>query len=88
MTLPLVLGVAALVVYLVLKLLNRTTTPKIPGLPAVPGLPFVGSLFDIGECHARKAQEWAQTYGPVFQVRLGNRVCTTCPDPSQTHTPY
>ncbi|KAA8902463.1 cytochrome protein [Sphaerosporella brunnea] len=73
MALPIVFAVAALVVYLVLKVSNRTISPKIPGLPAVPGLPFVGSLFDIGSCHSRKAQEWAQTYGPVFQVRLGNR---------------
>ncbi|KAF8249080.1 cytochrome P450 [Wilcoxina mikolae CBS 423.85] len=60
-------------IYLLFHYANRTITPKIKGIPEVPGLPFLGSLLSIGSCHARKALEWSKTYGPVFQVRLGNR---------------
>lgn len=70
----LVVAVSAFV-YLLIKFANHTTTPKIPGIPEVPGLPFLGSLVEIGDCHARKALEWSKKYGPVFQVRLGNKVC-------------
>lgn len=40
----------------------------------VPGLPLLGSLVEFGNNHAKVAQNLAKKYGPVFQVRLGNRV--------------
>ena len=65
------LGVLSLAV----KYLNRTDIPKIKGLPELPGVPMFGSLFLLGKHHARNCRELAKKYGPVFQVRLGNRVC-------------
>jgi phenylacetate 2-hydroxylase len=55
-------------------LLYGTDTPHIKGLPEVPGLPLFGSLYELGTSHAKVAQGWAKKYGPVFQVRMGNRV--------------
>jgi phenylacetate 2-hydroxylase len=60
-------------VYTSIKLLDRTDIPKIKNLPEVPGLPIVGSLYELGDNHAKKAAEWSKKYGPVFQVRMGNR---------------
>jgi phenylacetate 2-hydroxylase len=71
-----VVGIAVLAcIFFLYRLLNRTDTPKIKGLPEIPGLPLFGSLIELGEYHAVVAKKWAQKYGPVFQVRLGNKVC-------------
>ncbi|KKK24295.1 phenylacetate 2-hydroxylase [Aspergillus rambellii] len=68
------LAVAALaVVYLVIRYLNRTDIPKIKGLPEIPGVPILGNLIQLGEQHATVAANWAKKYGPVFQVRMGNK---------------
>lgn len=70
-----VVGLAILsVLYAVYKYVYKTDTPKIKGLPEIPGWPLFGSLFELGEYHAKVAQKWAENHGPVFQVRLGNRV--------------
>lgn len=70
-----VVGLAILsVFYLIYQYVYKTDTPKIKGLPEIPGWPLFGSLFELGEYHAKVAQKWAEKYGPVFQVRLGNRV--------------
>ncbi|ODV91549.1 hypothetical protein CANCADRAFT_72821 [Tortispora caseinolytica NRRL Y-17796] len=50
-----------------------TDVPRIKGLPEVPGWPIVGNLFQLGENHAVVYKKWAENYGPVFQVRLGNK---------------
>ncbi|KAI9747672.1 MAG: Non-histone chromosomal protein 6 [Chaenotheca gracillima] len=69
-----VLGIAILsVLFFVVKYFNRTDIAKIKGLPEIPGVPLFGNLLQLGDSHAKKAGEWAKTYGPVFQVRLGNR---------------
>ncbi|KAK1078563.1 hypothetical protein LTR48_008421, partial [Friedmanniomyces endolithicus] len=47
--------------------------PKIKGLPEIPGIPILGNLHQLGQNHAKVAQEWSKKYGPVFQVRMGNR---------------
>ncbi|KAK3203607.1 hypothetical protein GRF29_106g69990 [Pseudopithomyces chartarum] len=73
MTLPVVVAAAAVLLYLAYRFLYGTDTPHIKGLPEVPGLPLFGSLFELGTNHAKVAQGWAEKYGPVFQVRLGNR---------------
>lgn len=54
--------------------LNQTDVPKIKGLPEIPGVPIFGNLIQLGDRHARVAGEWAKKYGPVFQVRMGNKV--------------
>ena len=62
------------VVYFVIRYLNRTNVPKIKDLPEIPGVPIFGNLLQLGNHHAKVAQKWAKQYGPVFQVRMGNRV--------------
>lgn len=69
------------VVYLVIRYLNRTDTPKIKNLPEISGLPLFGSLLQFGDAHAKVARRLAEKAGPVFQVRLGNRVS---PEPWET----
>lgn len=64
------------VLYFLIKYFNRTDVPKIKNLPEVPGVPIFGSLLQLGQDHARVAGEWVKKYGPVFQVRMGNKVST------------
>lgn len=61
------------VLFFVIRYLSRSDIPKIKGLPQIPGVPIFGNLLQLGDCHARKAASWVKKYGPVFQVRLGNR---------------
>lgn len=61
-------------IYFLIRLLNRTDVPKIKGLAEIPGYPIFGSLIELGNNHAKVAREWSKKYGPVFQVRMGNRV--------------
>ena len=68
-------GIAlATILFFVIRYLNRTDVPRIEGLPEIPGIPIFGNLLQLGDCHARRAGAWVKRYGPVFQVRLGNRV--------------
>jgi phenylacetate 2-hydroxylase len=69
-------GIAVIaVVFFVVRYFNRTDTPKVKNLPEIPGYPIFGSLLQFGSSHAKVAAELSKKYGPVFQVRLGNRVC-------------
>lgn len=71
---PFVIPVAIVaVIYYLTKFLSRTDIPKIKNLPELPGIPIFGSLFLLGKYHARNCAKLADKYGPVFQVRLGNR---------------
>lgn len=65
------------VVFALWKYLNHTDKPKIKGIPEVPGIPLFGNLLQLGDEHAKRAQELAKKYGAVFQVRLGNKVGTS-----------
>lgn len=60
--------------FVIVKFFDRTHIPKIKSLPEIPGVPIFGNLLQLGNEHARRAGEWVKEYGPVFQVRLGNRV--------------
>jgi phenylacetate 2-hydroxylase len=73
------LALTVLSVLIVLyRYLNQTDIPKIRGLPEIPGIPIFGNLIQLGDRHAKVAGEWAKKYGPVFQVRMGNKVnCIT-----------
>ncbi|KAH7130660.1 cytochrome P450 phenylacetate hydroxylase-like protein [Dendryphion nanum] len=73
MTLPIILAGAVVLTYFAYRLLYGTDTPRIKGIPEIPGLPLLGSLRELGENHALVAQKWAKKYGPVFQVRMGNK---------------
>lgn len=74
MTIPIYIAGGLVLSFFLYKLLYGTDTPHIKGLPEVPGLPLFGSLIELGTNHAKVAQGWAKKYGPVFQVRMGNRV--------------
>jgi hypothetical protein len=74
MTLAIYVAAAAVASFFLYRLLFGTDTPHIKGLPEVKGLPLFGSLYELGEDHAKVAQSWVKKYGPVFQVRMGNRV--------------
>jgi len=73
MTFAIIAAAVAVIVYFSYRFLYGTDTPHIKGLPEIPGLPLFGSLFELGTNHAKVAQGWAKKYGPVFQVRMGNR---------------
>lgn len=61
------------IVLAAIKIIDSTDIPKIKGLPEIPGVPLLGNLRQLGDNHAVNAQKLARKYGPVFQVRLGNR---------------
>jgi hypothetical protein len=65
-------------IYFVVKYLNRTDVPKIKNLPEVPGVPLFGNLLQFGSSHPKVARALAEKLGPVYQVRLGNRVSDLC----------
>ena len=67
------LFVSAAIIFALVKFLNQTDMPKIKGLPEIPGIPLFGNLLQLGDEHAKRAAELAKKYGPVFQVRLGNK---------------
>lgn len=74
MTLPIIVAAALVITYFAYRVLFGTDTPKIKGIPEIPGQPLFGSLLELGNSHAKVAKGWTERYGPVFQVRLGNKV--------------
>ena len=64
---------AIAVILTVIKIMDRTDIPKIKNLPEIPGWPIFGNLTQLGDNHAKVTQDWSKKYGPVFQVRMGNR---------------
>jgi phenylacetate 2-hydroxylase len=66
----------AAVIFFIVRYLNRTDTPKVKNLPEIPGVPLFGNLLQFRDSHAKVAGRLAKKkkFGPVFQVRLGNRV--------------
>ena len=65
--------VVIIIVWLLMKILNATDMPKIPGLPEAPGWPLFGSLFELGTNHSAALSKMAKRLGPVFQIRMGNK---------------
>ena len=59
---------------LILWLSDSTDAPFIKHLPSIPGLPIVGNLVQLGTEQPRLLAEFSKKYGPVFQIRLGNKV--------------
>lgn len=71
----LILGIFLIFLFLLLIfMLDKTDIPFIQNLPAVPSVPIFGSLFQLGSEHPKHLAELSRQYGPVFQIRLGNRV--------------
>ncbi|KAK4634796.1 Cytochrome P450 monooxygenase virE [Fulvia fulva] len=65
-----------LLVLVTVALLPRSTRilspPAGTRLPGPPGLPFIGNVLDItSKCVWTKFHEWAEKYGPIYQVNLG-----------------
>ncbi|KAH8886244.1 putative cytochrome P450 phenylacetate 2-hydroxylase [Thozetella sp. PMI_491] len=66
-------AVSAALAVLVLNLWDSTDIPFIKHLPSVPGLPIVGNLIQLGTEQPRRLADLSKRYGPVFQIRLGNK---------------
>jgi hypothetical protein len=63
---------AVLVLCIVVNEIVRFSS-RIRGLPGPRGYPLVGSLHSLrGKSPAEEYRIWAQRYGPVFQLQLGN----------------
>lgn len=45
---------------------------RIPGFKGPRGLPLIGNLAQIRENAAEQYRIWSKTYGPVYQIQLGN----------------
>lgn len=63
-----------IILFLILWLSDSTDVPFIQHLPSIPGLPIVGNLVQLGNEQPRRLAELSKKYGPVFQIRLGNKV--------------
>lgn len=59
---------------LLLWFFDKTDIPFIQNLPHVPAVPIFGNLFQLGTEHPKRLAALSRRYGPVFQIRLGNRV--------------
>lgn len=70
---------------LALWLIGRTDVPYIEKLPAVHGIPILGNLVQLGTEQPRRLAELSRKYGPVFQIRLGNRVRHLSLAPKRRH---
>lgn len=69
----LLVAFGAAVVLLLFKFLSGSRKSKLPTVPGPSGWPIVGNLFQLGEDAAITLGEWAQTYGPVFKIKMGER---------------
>ncbi|KAF7595730.1 hypothetical protein BBP40_004861 [Aspergillus hancockii] len=45
---------------------------RVPGLKGPRGLPLIGNIAQIRKNAAEQYRIWSKTYGPVYQVQLGN----------------
>ena len=70
----LVLVSIVLLIALSVYLLDTTDIPFIRNLPSAPGLPILGNLVELGAEQPRRLAELAKVHGPVYQIRLGNKV--------------
>ncbi|KAJ5982564.1 hypothetical protein N7451_012664 [Penicillium sp. IBT 35674x] len=68
-----VLALLGLCVLLVIFVFDTTDVPYIGGLPSAAGVPIFGNLIQLGVEHPKRLADLSEKYGPVFQIRLGNR---------------
>jgi 3-hydroxyphenylacetate 6-hydroxylase len=64
------LGLSALL-YVVLSEIQRQQA-RLPGFKGPAGLPIVGNIHQIRVNAAEQYRKWSKTYGPVYQIMLGN----------------
>ncbi|KAH3679287.1 hypothetical protein WICMUC_001111 [Wickerhamomyces mucosus] len=62
------------IVYLLLDWIGLIGPKPIRGLPKIPSLPIVGNIFEVIKNPSVKYSEWAERYGDVFQMRIGNKI--------------
>lgn len=61
----------AFVTYVVFNEAVRSRA-RVAGLGGPKGWPLIGNLWDIRANAAEKYEQWAKTYGDVYQVQMGN----------------
>ncbi|KAL4861608.1 hypothetical protein BDV12DRAFT_61867 [Aspergillus spectabilis] len=68
------LAVVAFIVPIIYVIVNEfiRTSARIPGFKGPRGLPLIGNLAQIRQNAAEQYRIWSKTYGPVFQIQLGN----------------
>lgn len=62
---------ALLVVYIFANEIVRSRR-RLPGLKGPKGWPVIGNLREVRVDAAQKYRDWAETYGDIFQVQMGN----------------
>ncbi|CAM8979281.1 unnamed protein product [Rhodiola kirilowii] len=74
-TITVILGGVLLSVFFALtakKFAPRPKLSRLPPPPGIPGLPILGNLLQLKEKKPHKTfAKWAETYGPVYTVKLG-----------------
>jgi 3-hydroxyphenylacetate 6-hydroxylase len=63
-------GLSALL-YVILSEIQRHQA-RLPGFKGPAGLPIVGNIHQIRVNAAEQYRKWSKTYGPVYQIMLGN----------------
>ena len=68
------LAVAALLTPLLYVIWNEfiRASARVPGFGGPRGLPLIGNLAQIRKNAAEQYRIWSKTYGPVYQIQLGN----------------
>jgi len=74
MSLQVIAFALVVAIFVIIKLLSRTDTEKIEGIPEIPGVPVFGNLLQFGSDHAKVAEQLSRRWGPVFQVKFGIKV--------------
>ncbi|KAL2783424.1 cytochrome P450 [Aspergillus keveii] len=59
------------VLYIIINEFIRASV-RIPGFKGPRGLPLIGNLAQIRKNAAEQYRIWSKTYGPVYQIQLGN----------------
>ncbi|PYH47697.1 putative cytochrome P450 phenylacetate hydroxylase [Aspergillus saccharolyticus JOP 1030-1] len=59
------------ITYVILNEFTRASS-RVPGLKGPRGLPLIGNLAQIRKNAAEQYRIWSKTYGPVYQIQLGN----------------
>ncbi|KAI9370948.1 3-hydroxyphenylacetate 6-hydroxylase [Aspergillus egyptiacus] len=59
------------VLYIIINEFIRASA-RIPGFKGPCGLPLIGNLAQIRKNAAEQYRIWSKTYGPVYQIQLGN----------------
>ncbi|KAL4946186.1 hypothetical protein BDV06DRAFT_151730 [Aspergillus oleicola] len=64
-------ALTAPILYIVINEFIRSSA-RIPGFKGPSGLPLIGNLAQIRKNAAEQYRIWSKTYGPVYQIQLGN----------------